>query len=262
MSDTRKPSSGPAHGRGPAAGPAAGPTVAPASAPDDSARPTALGRAPTAVGAAEALARDLAANFRDHVRRALGVELDGSDTSLAFVDHHLRTARAETRAPIVALVAAEAGAYYGELVRAEIGATWIGDGSDPRRLRLLLRHQFLFFSPIDQAFEALLGPVEDDDERLPPDSPLDTPFHARQGLPAGATGEDDASWLADRLAEVPPVGEDEYYTLTCRFETLRLVLELLAAKHAGAGESPREYQLRDYLEALGGSVPDPVDSPA
>ena len=219
-----------------------------ASAPDDS----APGIAPTATSPADVLARELAGNFKEHVRRSLGIELDGSITSLAFVDHYLRTARKEQRAPIVALVAAEAGAYYGELVRNEIGALWIGDREDPRRLRLLMRHQFLWLSPIDQAFEALLGPVDDDDERLPTDIALDTAFHARTTAPAPG-GEDDASWLADRLAELPPVGEEEYYTLTCRFETLKLVLELLAAKHASMGERPREYQLNDYVVALGGS---------
>lgn len=66
------------------------------------------------------LAKELAAGFREHVRRAIGMPLDDSETSLAYVDHYLRTVRNETRAPIVALIAAEAGAYYGELVRATI----------------------------------------------------------------------------------------------------------------------------------------------
>jgi hypothetical protein len=198
---------------------------------------------------AETLARELAANFRGHVRRALGIDLDGSITSLAFVDHYLRSSRDESRAPIVTLVAAEAGAYFGELVREHVGASWIGDAADPRRLRLLLRPQFLYCSPVDQALEALLGPVATDDERLPEDAPLDTAFHARSK--AVEVGEqDDESWLADRLAELPPVSEQEYYTLTCRFETLQVVLELLAARHSGAGESPREYTLRDYVDAL------------
>ncbi|HET6583143.1 MAG TPA: hypothetical protein VFG69_06845, partial [Nannocystaceae bacterium] len=189
-------------------------------------------------------------------------------TSLAFVDHYLRSvrqgerkdARSETRAPILLLVAAEAGAWYGELVRREIGGQWIGDGRDPRSLRLLLRHQWLHFAPVDQALEAVLGPDGDDSDRMPEGPPLDTAFHARtaagspardgagDGTPHDATPPDDASWLAERLLELPPVAEDEYYSLTCRFETLQLVLELLAAKHAGEGRSPREYGLEDYTD--------------
>lgn len=250
---------------------------APAAAAGAAAR---AGTGPVAGGTK--LAHELADAFRSHVRRALGVGLDDSETSLAFVDHYLRTVRSETREPIIALIAAEAGAYYGELVCATIGGTWIGDGRDPRRLRILMRDQFLHFSPVDQALEALLGPRSETDEIGEDPAlqiPLDTQFHARQGVappadaraiaaapavapraeagdgpqaadPAEAEGPDDASWLADRLAEVPPVAESEYYSLTCRFETLKLVLELLATKHVAEGRSPREYDIADYVEAL------------
>lgn len=216
--------------------------------------------------------------------------LDDSETSLAYVDHYLRTVRRERRAPIVALIAAEAGAYYGELVRTQMGGTWIGDGDDPRRLRLLLRDQFLHFSPVDQAWEALLGPrgsdedgdgdgdADDADASRLPETRLDTSFHARRGLappepspPAAvddddddddatsdvvvppealAPATDDATWLGERLSELPPIPEDEYYSLTCRFETLKLVLELLATKHIAEGRRPREYHIADYVEAL------------
>lgn len=215
---------------------------------------------------ASALAADLASAMRDHVRRSLGVELDPSSASLAFVDHHLRTVRNETRPEIVLLVAAEAGAWYGELVRREIGGTWIGDPNDPRTLRLLLRDQFLHFAPVDQALEAVIGPDGDEDDARLPDGPaLDTAFHAQGPATAPRTGdtattavEDDASWLAARLAELPPVAEDEYYSLTCRFETLQLVLELLATKHLGEGRSPRELRVEDYTEVgvAFGSQPD------
>ncbi len=230
------------------------PRAAAPAVPRDAPAPTR----PSATTAGADLAAGLAAAFAEHVQRALGLPLDGSETSLAFVDHYLRTARDGTRGPIAALVAAEAGAYYGELVRQLLGAQWIGEGSDPRRLRLLLEHQFLHFSPIDQAHEILAGLREDDDDDDddgdapdPDEPPLDTAFHARS-TPA-ATHPDaptDASWLADRLAELPPVAAGEYYSLTCRFETLKLVLELLATKHMSEGRSPRTYTLDDYLAAL------------
>lgn len=226
---------------------------------------------------AAALAAQLAQAMRDHVRRSLGVPLEDTITSLAFVDHYLRTARegarkdarTETRPPILLLVAAEAGAWYGELVRREIGGRWIGDGRDPRSLRLLLSHQWLHFAPVDQALEAVLGSEGEDGDRMPDGPPLDTAFHARSGTAGtrardsagdgteqGGTRQDDSSWLAERLLELPPVAEDEYYTLTCRFETLQLVLELLAAKHAAEGRSPREYALEDYTDV--GVVPESV----
>ncbi|MFO0633804.1 MAG: hypothetical protein U0168_13225 [Nannocystaceae bacterium] len=175
------------------------PRAAAPAVPRDAPAPTR----PSATTAGADLAAGLAAAFAEHVQRALGLPLDGSETSLAFVDHYLRTARDGTRGPIAALVAAEAGAYYGELVRQLLGAQWIGEGPDPRRPRSLLEHQFLHFSPIDQAHEILAGLREDDDDDDddddapdPDEPPLDTAFHARS-TPA-ATHPDaptDASWL-------------------------------------------------------------------
>jgi hypothetical protein len=216
---------------------------------------------------AQGLVDQLVAAFREQLRRSLHVELDGSETSLAFVDHYLRMAsdeldaRGEGGSPIVALVAAGAGAYFGEVVRKQIGATWIGDGRDPRRLRLLLTHQFLYFSPVDQAIEAIAGrSLDEDDPRIPEGAPFDPSFTLtpprlddftleEEVLPR--EHDEDAAWLAERLSELSPVPEDEFVTLTCRFETLKLMLELLAAKHGSEGKRPREYTLDDYLQAMG-----------
>lgn len=220
---------------------------------DDGAAPPRALDDPSA--ATQTMVTTLAAAFRDHVQRALGFTLDDSETSLAFVDHYLRTARGTAKGPVADLIAAEAGAYYGELVRAQIGATWIGDGRDPTTARLLLIDQFLHFAPIDQAREVLRGDAEPDDDDDDA-APLDTRFHAR-ATPAAATDggdapPDDASWLAERLAALPEVDANEYYTLTCRFETLRLVLELLATKHVGEGREPRRYTIADYVDVISG----------
>lgn len=206
---------------------------------------------------AETLVGQLADAFVDQVRRALGVQLDGSVTSLAFVDHHLNAAR-ETMddghdeasgLPIAALVAAGAGCYYGELVRREMGGMWIGDGDNPRRLRLLLRHQFLHFSPVDQAIEALHGEeLALDDPRVPEGPPFDSAFRA--STEPGDTEASDASWLSARLAELSPVPADLYYSLTGRFETLELILGLLASRRAEAGDAPKELGVADYAREL------------
>jgi hypothetical protein len=213
----------------------------------------------TTVLSAQRLVDQLVASFREQLRRALHVELDGSETSLAFVDHYLRTVGDEDRTPIVALVAAGAGAYFGEVVRQQIGATWIGDGRDPRRLRVLLTHQFLYFSPVDQAIEAIAGRSLSHDDPLVPDGPpFDPSFTLTPPRPDGLDDEvppgehdEDAAWLEERLSELSPVPEDEFVSLTCRFETLKLMLELLAAKHGSEGKRPRQYTLDDYLAALG-----------
>lgn len=215
-------------------------------------------------GATELVA-DLSRVFIDNVQRALAVDLNdpllrGTETTLAYVDHYIKMAKAEERAPIVALLAAGAGAFYGELVRTLLGGTWVGDAKDPRRLRMLMSNQFVHFSPIDQTLEAIAGrSLEPDDGRLQDDSqvPFDPAFVFRPPRdddeldPSSLTdAERDALWLEERLGELSKVPEAEFVTLTCRFETLKLMLEMLAAKHQSEGKSPRTLGIEDYLQAL------------
>src|SRR5690606_28753204 len=118
-----------------------------------------------------ALAEQLASAFREQRQRALGVELRDEDgaRALAYVAHCLALRRDETLEPIVWRGAADAGAWFGELIRRGIGGTWSGDGVDPRRLRLLLEPQFVHFSPVDMASEAILsGSLSSSDRRSRP----------------------------------------------------------------------------------------------
>ena len=215
----------------------------------------------TKANSTQALVDQLVAGFRDQVQRALDHPLDDElgPTALAFVDHYLSMVRNEEREPIVSLIAAGAGAWFGELVRREIGATWIGDGKDPRRLRLLLEPAFVHFSPVDMAYEAVLGhsgpEPGQDDPRLPVGAILDGAFHLRKRAPAEEPGDEDEpisdhQWVMDRLAEAPPLPEDQFYSLTGRWETLELILELLATREQARGREPTRYHLNDYIAEL------------
>ncbi|MFV8756382.1 hypothetical protein ACNOYE_38025 [Nannocystaceae bacterium ST9] len=217
---------------------------------------------------AQALVDQLAAAFAEQIRRAMGVEIEplaqrDAQVALAYVDHYLGQLHEEDREPIVSLVAANAGAWFGELIRREIGATWIGDGKDPRRLRLLIEPNFVHFSPVDLAYSAILVGEPEEDPRLPTGAPLDAAFHLRKPprgegfvdpeLDSAEASLSDHAWVMQRLAEVPPLPEDQYYSLTGRYETLLLILELLAARHSSLGMEPTRYHLNDYVAALTGS---------
>ncbi len=197
----------------------------------------------------EALVFDLARRFSEQVRRALNFDLDGTPTSLAIVDHYLSTARNESRAAILSLLAAGAGAYFGELLRDHFGAFWIGDGNDPRRLRLLLAPQFVYLAPVDMAYQAVLGePLAPDDPRQPTGVPLDSGFHLRQQ----STGEEesDHAFIHAQLEQLPPLPEDQFYSLTGRFETLELIVSRLAHRLHMQDYPPRLLTLDDYLQTL------------
>ncbi len=214
---------------------------------------------------AQALVDQLTAAFADQIRRALGVEIEpiverDGQVALAYADHYLGLLREEDREPIVSLVAANAGAWFGELIRREIGATWIGDGKDPRRLRLLLEPNFVHLSPVDLAYSAILVGEPEADSRLPSGAALDTAFHLRKPARGGSDDTEpepqaeaqlsDHTWVTQRLAEIVPMPEDQFYSLTGRYETLLLILELLAARHASLGMEPTRYHLNDYVTAL------------
>src|SRR5260370_31849367 len=77
-----------------------------------------------------------------YVVQAVGVELDGSEASLAFVDHYIASAGGEPgrlRPEILQLVAPALGAYFGELAIAKFGGRWRlppasdGERPDPAR---------------------------------------------------------------------------------------------------------------------------------
>ena len=211
----------------------------------------------------DSLIEQLVAGLREQLRRALDVELSFEPSSLAFVDHYLGLLNSESREPIVSLVAANAGAWFGELVRRELGATWIGgttgEGSDfePRRLRLLLEPAFVHLAPVDLAYAAIFqGAAAPGDPRLPPGAEIDDAFHLRKRAPEpNAQGETQLSehdLMAERLAETPPLPEDQFYSLTGRFETLTVIVELLAQRRATAGHPPTRYHLNDYVDELAG----------
>lgn len=193
--------------------------------------------------ALDAAVGDLERHLRKQVFHALKVELDGTTTSLAFLDHYLGLARDETRAPLLELLAASAGVYFGELLRRQFGGTWVGRADNPRSFRLLLGAQYLHLTPVAVALAAIL-------RREPDDEDLDCALHLDQRSGPEQDPRSDAAWIEERLMAAPPVPEDQFYSLTTRYETIALIVELLAQRRALSGSEPRTYTLDDYSHAL------------
>ena len=151
---------------------------------------------------------------RRYIERSVnlkGVTLDGSEASLAYVDHYIiETARKETLKPeVLALVAPALGAYLGEVAIARLGGRWLLDGSDPAGWRVELEPAPLSFHPVGMAAEALRGEEVEG---------YDATFTARPDLMGP---------LLEALEASPPVDESYYYSLTGRFETLTQALDIL-----------------------------------
>ena len=148
---------------------------------------------------------------KKYVQRAVGVELDDSEESLAYVDHYITaTAKAEALKPeVLALVAPALGAYLGQVALKRFGGKWVTEGDDPAAWRVELEPAPLSFHPVGMAAEALRGEEVEG---------YDATFAARSDLMGP---------LLEALEASPPVDEAYYYSLTGRFETLTHALDVL-----------------------------------
>jgi hypothetical protein len=157
---------------------------------------------------------ELALAASDYVRRAVGLDLDGSVESLAFVDHYMGQA-GDVSDELLELLAPALGAYFGEVVLSHLGGEWDARAEDAADWTITLASPeagaLCTFHPVAMAACALRG--EDLEEY---DASISTP-------------PDLSERLADALANASPVAADYYYSLTGRLETLEHVVELLAA---------------------------------
>jgi hypothetical protein len=160
-----------------------------------------------------------------YVERALKVTLDGSEESLAFVDHYVTGARASNlKDELLALVAPALGSYLGEVAIKKFGGRWVLESEDPAAWRVELEPVPLRFWPVGMAAEALRG---DDVEGY------DASFASSPAL----MGD-----LLEQLSRVPPVEQEYYYSLTGRLETLTHVVEILVELQKQADEETQKPQ--------------------
>ena len=182
------------------------------------------------------LVLELAASTFRMVKQALKIDLDFTPDTLPLLDHHLRSARAESRTSedLRQLVATSAGGYFGEVVRRHLeGARWHVEANDFGVWRIELGHVFLHFNPIAMAFEALEGgDVEGWSGHL-------------EVLPQ------DRGLLEQALSHMGEIDEADYYTLAVRLEVIEQVVAALEAAQVARGEVQRRFGPEVYAAATG-----------
>jgi len=91
------------------------------------------------------------------VKNATGLELDLTQETLPILDHYAALVDSP-REEVVSLLAPMCGAYFGELVRRQLGdGAWHLDADDHAEWRLTFESCSLRFNPIGVALEVLLG---------------------------------------------------------------------------------------------------------
>jgi hypothetical protein len=157
------------------------------------------------------------------------VEPDYTEDTLSLLDQYVTEAREDVavRPEALEVVQSAVGAYFGEVVRRGFGANWSIEG-DPSEWKLMLEHVYLSFNPIAIAREAVLeGEAEGWSAHFKTDP-----------------GEKDV--VMKKLANLPPVPEEEYYLPTTRFDVLQMVHDALRAHMEKNGTGDVTFGPDDY----------------
>lgn len=155
---------------------------------------------------------------QEYVRRTLGILIDTSEESLAYVDHYVTTIRGQgtIKPEVVQLLGTALGVHLGQVLLQRMEGHWYGplyataeEQGNPLNWRIELKEIPLSFSPVAMALAVI---QEEEPEEL--DSSLHTEQRWKQAL-------------ADALERATPVTEDYYYSITGRYETVLFAAELL-----------------------------------
>jgi hypothetical protein len=115
------------------------------------------------------------------------------------------------------------------VVRGRLGGFWRVPTINVHDWSVCSSAVFLWFNPIGSAYDALHGGTDHDGPR----SQL-------------RVTPEDHEFLAQRLAQLPPVPEEEFYSFSTRFEALEVAQEALHARLLDSGYEGAEFTLEDY----------------
>jgi hypothetical protein len=175
--------------------------------------------------------QELTSNAVEYVARAFNVVLDFTPDTLGVLDHYASSVRAELErnAALGALVAPALGAYFGELLRQRFEGFWRIPSVNQHDWSVCSSAVFLAINPIGVAYDAVFG----GEGHTGPRSNL-------------RVAPEDREFLDRRLATLPPVPEDEFFSFTTRFEVLEVASESLSAKMEEEGYAGTRYRPEDY----------------
>lgn len=166
-----------------------------------------------------------------YVERAVGIQLDFTPDTLPVLDHYVRLARpsAVERPELLPLVARVVGAYFGQLICSQLGFFWRRPSPDVHTWQVCGGTAMLAINPVGVAYDALH-------------------VSAEHGGPCSQlrVGREERAVVDRRLHTLPPVSEDDYFTLSTRWEVLEIAIEALRAEMLRQGLADVRFELEDY----------------
>jgi hypothetical protein len=191
--------------------------------------------APTVDQAAPEIIDELAAACVRFVHDTIQVELDYTPETLPLLDHYLGIARGllAEKLELRELVLRAAGAYFGEVLRRRLNGYWLIPTEDVHSWRVCGRHVLMSLNPVGVIAEAL---AENEDA----DGPSGVLRLARA----------DQQDVTERLAEMPPLPENEFYLTSTRLEVIDIVVEHLRMRMEQNNQADMEFDPDDYVGDL------------
>jgi hypothetical protein len=174
---------------------------------------------------------DLSGSLVDFVERAVGIRPDFSMETLSIVDHYAVQARGEVagRPEVLDLTAQALGAYFGEVVRRNLGAFWVLPSPNYHDWALCGETAYISINPIGAGYDALLGSTD----------------HKGPSSQLKLAGQD-RDLLVSRLENLPALGQDEYFTLCTRLEVLEIAMDCIRGQASARGYEEITYSAEDY----------------
>lgn len=187
---------------------------------------------------------ELAAACVRFVATAVELEPDFTPETLPLVDHYLREARVAVRQrpETLSLVAGAIGVYLGEVVRRVHPSWWRLEGSDPLDWRLEFRDVYLSFAPVQVVMAALTRPGTPRAPQAADDVIDDAPEPGMELAP------EDREAVFQRLADLPPVSEEDYYAVSTRLEVIDIAVAAIQSNLLTQPERRRVLKPADYDE--------------
>lgn len=178
---------------------------------------------------------DLSCSLTDFVEKALGIRPDFSPDTLSLVDHYALLARKEmeNRPEVADLTGQALGAYFGEVLRRSEGAFWQLPSPNFHDWQLCGMTAFVSVNPIGVGYDALHGNTG----HAGPNSSL-------------KVAPEDRDTVQNRLARLPAVPDDEFYTLCTRLEVLQIVMEAVRGEQSRRGYDDMVFAADDYSGEL------------
>lgn len=179
----------------------------------------------------EAHMQELDAACRQFVWTKLQLELDGAPETLPIVDHYVRLIREDlAKAPHTLDVVAHAvGAYFGNVLTQVLEGFWRFADARPESWLVCACPAHLALNPVAVSYEILQASAQ----HRGPSSELYLRAAERE-------------FVERRLAALPQISEEEYFTFSSHVEGLEVALAALRDHAHAAGRELRPLGLSDY----------------